>query len=66
MRERTKYIKQINMNPILKWIYLKNKYVVPQDIPNNPEHILHTKVKTVSSSSRKIRKASVSHYNVVI
>ena len=66
MDKRTKYIKKINMNPILKWIYLKNKYVVPQYIPNNPEHILHTKVKTMSSSSRKIRRSSVSHYNVVI
>ena len=66
MKERTKYIKQINMNPLLKWIYLKNKYVIPREIPNNPEHILNAKVKTMSSSSRKIRRASVSHYNIVI
>ena len=66
MDKRTEYIKKINMNPILKWIYLKNKYVIPREIPNNPEHILNTKVKTISSSSRKIRRASVSHYNIVI
>lgn len=66
MNKRTKYIKNINMNPILKWIYMKNKYVVSQDIPNNPEQILNIKVKTISSNSKKIRKASVSHYNVDI
>ena len=66
MDNRTKYIKKINMNPILKWIYLKNKYVVPQDIPNNSENILNVKVKTMSSSSRKIKRTSISHYNIVI
>lgn len=66
MNKRTKYINKINMNPLLKWIYLKNKYVIPREIPNNPEHILNATVKFVSTSSRKIRRASVSHYNVVI
>ena len=66
MDKRTEYIKKINMNPILKWVYLKNKYICPRIIPHNPEQILNTKVMTMSSSSRKIRRASVSHYNIVI
>jgi hypothetical protein len=66
MKERTKYIKKINMNPLLKWIYLKNKYVIPREIPNNPEQILNATVKFVSTNSRRTRRASVSHYNVVI
>ena len=66
MKERTKYIKQINMNPLLKWIYLKNKYVIPREIPNNPEHILNTTVKRISTNTRRIRRASISHYNIVI
>ena len=66
MKERTKYIKKINMNPLLKWIYLKNKYVIPRKIPNNPEHILNATVKRISTNSRRTRRASVSHYNIVI
>ena len=66
MKERTKYIKQININPFLKWIYLKNKYVFPRYIPNNPEQNTNSTVKFISTNSRKIRKSSVSHYNVVI
>ena len=53
------YIKKSNINPILKIIYLRNKYINPN---------LFTQKKRASPKKKIIRrrKSSVSHYSVVI
>ena len=51
MKSNIEYIKKSNINPILKWVYLKNKKINPER-----EHSpIFKKIK---------RKASVSHYNI--
>lgn len=47
-------IKKIHMNPILKWIYLKNYKSINPKITTNK-----------INKSKKVRKSSVSHYNIV-
>ena len=69
--QRTNYIKNININPFLKWMYLKNKYVIPREIPNNPELPPVKTSKNVESPKPpkdlftiKRKKSSVSPYNI--
>jgi hypothetical protein len=49
---QSKCIKKVNMNPILKWIYLK-KY-----------KNLNPKTNKINKIRRR-RKSSVSHYNII-
>ena len=56
------YIKKSNINPILKMIYLRNKYI------NHHLFIKDNNIKNEQISQKPIkkRKSSVSHYSVVI
>ena len=72
-QQRTKYIKKININPFLKWIFLKNKYVIPRNTPNNPELPPVKILKNVESPKPskdlftiKRKRSSVSPYNIVL
>ena len=51
---QSKCIKKIHMNPILKWIYLKNYKSL------NPKT---NKINKINKIRR--RKSSVSHYNII-
>ena len=71
--EKETYFKNIIMNPLLKSIYLKNKHVIPRELPNNPELPFAKPLKNIEAPnpSRKLfmikrKKSSVSPYNIFI